>query len=131
MAAQAWIVLIALGGLAGMIGQMARIVVGLKKAQEEAAAQGAALKDVFETSRLSVSLAIGFTAGALAAITVRPSDPIAPDVVVAFAAAGYSGADFIEGLMSKQLAKITGGTGVAPVTVPAAALPASADGSVG
>lgn len=131
MTAIAWIELLLLGGLAGMLGQMARITVGLKKTQEEAAAQGASFKDVFQTSRLFVSLAIGFTAGALAAIVVQPATPISTDMIIAFAGAGYSGADFIEGLMSKQLAKITGGAAAPGPGATSTPATANADGSVG
>lgn len=131
MPAQDWLLIICLGGLAGALGQLARVIVGLKKAQDEAAGSGASLKAVFETSRMVVSIALGFTAGALAAVTVKPSvGSIPTETIIAFAAAGYSGADFIEGLMSKQLAKITGGGAQGAggqAAAPAAAANAPAD----
>jgi hypothetical protein len=110
MSAQDWIWIICLGGLAGALGQIARIVIGLKKANEEAADAGAKLKEVFETNRMVISIVIGATAGALAAITVKPDlAKIGTETIVALAGAGYSGADFIEGLMSKQLNRMSGG----------------------
>lgn len=121
MSAQDWLLLLCLGGLAGMLGQLARVIVGIKKAQDEAATKGLPLQAVFETSRLVVSIALGFTAGALAALGVKPVVAnISTEHIMAFAAAGYSGADFIEGIMSKQLAKITGATGGQPAASPAA-----------
>ena len=121
MTAQGWILIICLGGLSGALGQLARTVVGLKKAQDEAASSGVGFKDVFDGSRLFVSIALGFTAGALAALTVQPDvTNISVENIVAFAGAGYSGADFIEGVMSKQLVKIGGGA------APAAAAPNAA-----
>jgi hypothetical protein len=117
MSAQDWIWLICLGGLAGALGQVARIVVGLKKANEDAAEAGAKLNEVFEASRLVISIVIGATAGALAAITVQPDlAKIGTETIVALAGAGYSGADFIEGIMSKELGRFSGaGAGNAPV----------------
>lgn len=127
MSAQDWLLIICLGGLAGALGQLARTIVGLKKAQDEAASSGARFSDVFEAPRLFVSIALGFTAGALAALTVKPLvSSISTENVIAFAAAGYSGADFIEGLMSKQLAKITGG-GAQPAAATPGAPSAPAD----
>lgn len=113
MSVQDWIWLMCLGGLAGALGQVARIVVGLKKANEAAADAGAKLREVFETNRMVISIIIGATAGALAAITVKPDlAKIGTETIVALAAAGYSGADFIEGIMSKQLSKVSGAPGV-------------------
>ena len=125
MHVERWLMLIALGGLAGMLGQVGRIIVGLKKLSSEAEASGKSCSDLIEPSRLVVSLVIGFTAGAFAAILAK--DVNDPDVtlqqILAFAGAGYAGADFIEGAMS----------GVSPSTAPASAAQAAAtaDGYVG
>ena len=109
MSAQDWIWLICLGGLAGALGQVARIVVGLKKANEAAANAGTKLKEAFETNRLVISFVIGATAGALAAIAVKPDlAKVGTETVIALAGAGYSGADFIEGLMTTQLKRFSG-----------------------
>jgi hypothetical protein len=52
-----------LAGLLGMVGQGVRAVVGLKKLNEDAAAQGVSSADLFIAARLIVSLLIGFIAG--------------------------------------------------------------------
>jgi hypothetical protein len=104
IAAIQWIEVIVLGGLAGALGQGARAIVGLKKLGDEAAAEGRSSKELFEATRLFISLAIGFTAGALAAVlTVEnlATGRVTMEQILAFAAAGYAGADFIEGAMSR------------------------------
>lgn len=103
-----WLGLILLGGIMGMLGQSARVIVGLKKLNDEAAAKQSALSDMIDPSRLFVSLLIGFVAGALAAIAMQGTGPIDPthltkSDIMAYAAAGYTGADFIEGIMSRFL----------------------------
>ena len=54
------------GGLLGVLGQMIRVVIGLKKLYEDAAAQHVTFGSLFRPSQLMISLLIGFTAGALA-----------------------------------------------------------------
>jgi len=102
MHVERWILLIALGGLAGALGQVGRIIVGLKKVADEAQASGKSCSDLIEPSRLFVSLVIGFTAGALSALLAKDvTDPnVTLQQILAFAGAGYAGADFIEGAMS-------------------------------
>ena len=109
MDANQWIVLIVLGGLAGALGQLGRAIVGLKKAADEAASTDKSYSDVFEPGRLVMSIAIGFTAGALAALLAKDvNDPkISFEQVLAFAGAGYAGADFIEGAMHNISASAT------------------------
>jgi len=97
-----WLQILFLGGIAGMLGQGARVIVGMKKLSEEAAAKGTETKDLVEPSRLMISLLIGFTAGALAALSsVSGANDIGTQQVLALAGAGYAGADFIEGAMSR------------------------------
>lgn len=119
MHVERWILLIALGGLAGALGQVGRVIVGLKKLGDEAQASGKSCSDLIEPSRLFVSLVIGFTAGALAALLAK--DVTNPDItlqqILAFAGAGYAGADFIEGAMSSVPASKTAtGDGQATAT---------------
>ena len=64
----AWLVVLTLGGLLGVVGQGARAVIGLKKEAQEAAADGVTLAARFSGSQLGVSLLIGFVAGALGMI---------------------------------------------------------------
>jgi hypothetical protein len=90
----------------GAAGQVGRAVVGLKKLRDATAAQGTDFNDSFEASRLIVSLIIGGVAGVVAGLALKSADAAAAyDVKFALGimAAGYSGADFIEGFMSKKL----------------------------
>jgi len=103
-----------LGGLLGIIGQGVRAVVGLKKMFDQAQSQDVGQYDLFLASRLCISLFIGFIAGAIAAlfsaIKADGSVDLSTSAVTAYAAAGYAGTDFIEGLASR----FTGNTGTAP-----------------
>ena len=111
IAAIQWIEVIVLGGLAGALGQGARTIVGLKKMGDTAAAEGKTSKEMFEATRLLVSLAIGFTAGALAAVLTVENlvkGAVTMEQILAFAAAGYAGADFIEGAMSRFVPNAAG-----------------------
>ncbi|GAB3902940.1 hypothetical protein GCM10028803_30490 [Larkinella knui] len=98
-----------LSGLLGLIGQGIRVIVGLKKLREEAAAENApnpkaAFDDKFDVRQLWLSLFIGFIAGCLANLG-RPKGEFTPEVQLAIIAAGYAGADFIEGAFNKLLPK--------------------------
>jgi putative chitinase len=94
-----------LGGLLGIMGQGVRTVVGLKKMFDQADSQGVGQYDLFLASRLLISLFIGFVAGAAAAfftgIKSDGSVDLSTSTLMAFAAAGYTGGDFIEGLASR------------------------------
>jgi putative chitinase len=129
-----WLQLIGLGGFSGMLGQGSRAVIGFKKLHDASSGTTGGVADMIAADRLIVSLVIGFIAGALAAIsTIQTAHDllnVGLEQVLGFAGAGYAGADFIEGLISR----------VAPAAnVPAgqeavgsgAASPAQADGSVG
>jgi putative chitinase len=100
-----YIGILLLGGLLGLIGQGVRTVVGLKKMFDQAQSQDVGPYDLFLASRLLMSLFIGFIAGALAAffsgIKADGSVDISMSMLTAFAAAGYTGTDFIEGLVSR------------------------------
>lgn len=100
-----WLLIIALGALCGFLGQSLRVVVGLHKAANSEE------KTEFDYARLVVSLLIGVLAGALAAIAattglgLMPGIGIDTQAVLALVAAGYAGADFIEGFVGKYLPK--------------------------
>jgi hypothetical protein len=100
-----YIGILLLGGLLGVIGQGVRAVVGLKKMFDQAQSQDVGPYDLFLASRLLISLFIGFVAGALAAffsgIKADGSVDVSTSMLTAFAAAGYTGTDFIEGLASR------------------------------
>lgn len=95
-----------LGGLLGMAGQTVRVVVGLKKLNDTASQNQSSFKDSFETSKFFVSMLIGFVAGMLAMLCVSPLTrdfKFSKEVLLGIAAAGYSGTDFIEGVIKKWL----------------------------
>lgn len=95
-----------LGAVLGAVGQCFRVVVGLKKAADEAKAEGKELSDVFNGNTLLVSFLISAAAGALAAISINlPSgqDHISNQFLLSIVAAGYSGSDFIQGFMNSRM----------------------------
>lgn len=99
MAITDWLLVITLGGVMGMIGQGIRMVVGIKKLQDRTEQYG----EVFETSKLVLSLLIGFIAGALAALVLVQNTSVDTKVLMGLMAAGYAGTDFIEGFARKYL----------------------------
>jgi hypothetical protein len=100
-AALYWISILALGGLAGIVGQGIRTIVGLKKASDAAAIRRQKFTETIEPARLVISLLVAALAGAMAAIiTLTPGAPISRIALMGLAAAGYSGADFVEGFMA-------------------------------
>jgi hypothetical protein len=102
MNASQWLIIASLGLLMGAAGQILRAFVGIKKARDEGAYSGKGLAAVFEASTLMVSLLIGAAAGAIAAIsTIRSFDNISSQTLLALGAAGYTGSDFLEGIMAK------------------------------
>lgn len=119
---------ISLGGLLGVLGQGIRALGGLKKLSESTAVTGV---NSFDTRRLTISLFLGFAAGAIGVITISddnwklPSsvkDSISKESVLTLIGIGYSGVDFLESVLTKFVPKPvaptpTGGVG------PAAALP--------
>lgn len=124
--AVAWFQLLTLGGLAGAMGQAIRVIVGIKKLNDQASNANLSLAAMIVPSQLVVSLLIGFVAGALASSQlISDLAHISSQQIFALSAAGYAGADFIEGFMTR----VTPAT-AAPAP-PVAALPASADGAVG
>ena len=111
-----WLSLILVGGLVGAVGQSARTIVGLKKVYDEADAKNVPVSTLIDPMRLVVSLLIGFTAGVLAALSMQINyNDINSSSLLGIAAAGYTGGDFIEGIMSRYL------PGTAPKPAAAAA----------
>jgi hypothetical protein len=110
-----------LGGLLGLAGQALRLVVGLKKMNDEAVRSGTSVKDLLVTSRMVTSLLIGFVAGLLCILSLSSFKPDfltgadAKQVILSIVAAGYAGTDFIEGFIQKFL----GGPAQAPAATPA------------
>jgi ABC-type enterobactin transport system permease subunit len=107
-----WLYVVVLAGLCGAFGQSARVVVGLKKVYDASAAAQKNFSEFFDWSRLLLSLLIGAAAGLLGAISLQPDFlHLTSKDLMAFAAAGYAGTDFIEAFMSRNEPKKNGGAG--------------------
>jgi hypothetical protein len=138
--ASQWMQLMAIGGMFGALGQAIRVIPGLKKVADEAAASGSRLKQEFSGGRLAVSLLIGAVAGVLGAISLSvpvDGEKIGSATIIALLGIGYSGADFIEAFMSRYgkaggtPAATAAGVGTAPVTTPGDAAASSPAGTTG
>lgn len=93
---------VALGALLGAAGQGFRAVIGIKKEIDDARAKNLTVKDWFDGKELLISFLLGAIAGILAAISHYGSDvKFTKDLLFGLLAAGYSGADFIGGIMQK------------------------------
>ena len=100
-----WITLILLGGLLGTVGQGIRVVVGLKKLNDQALQDKKDLSELFSGSNLAISLLIGFIAGVLGILSlpnVSASKVDTSQVLLPLLGIGYAGADFIEGFVKKN-----------------------------
>jgi len=101
-----WTQFLLLGGLLGAIGQGIRVISGLKKLHDAAAAAGRPFAEMFETSTLVVSLLIGFVAGALGIVglsDIEPGFELKRSTVTMLLGVGYAGTDFIEAFMRKSV----------------------------
>jgi len=117
-----WLGILAAGIILGALGQGARTIFGFKKLSDYTDAASASVN----RWRLLISFGIGGVAGALAAVTVLPDTGQASKAqLLGIAAAGYAGADFIEGFIGR----ISGGT--PPTSSGAAAPGGTADDAVG
>jgi hypothetical protein len=97
-----WLQIIALGGVMGALGQGVRTIVGFKKLHDAASGPTVSVPDLISGERLIVPLVVGFIAGALAgASTITNVASVSGQQMLALVAAGYAGADFIEGFMSR------------------------------
>lgn len=100
--ATTWMQLLGLGAMLGALGQAIRAIVGLKKVSDAVSNTTASVADVIEPSRMITSLVIGAIAGSLASVSLIDNiDAVASSQIFALLGAGYSGADFIEGFMSR------------------------------
>jgi hypothetical protein len=135
-----WFQLIGLAALVGAGGQSARVIVGIKKLNDAASLEsnaGADTGSLVIASKLFISLLIGAIAGTLAAVaTMDPGAKFTAQQLAGLAAAGYAGADFIEGFMQRALPAHGGPAGQEAIGVGAAAPTATAaagaaDGAVG
>jgi hypothetical protein len=101
-----------LGGLLGIVGQGIRMIIGLKKLNDDKVASAATGQqpDDFSVSRLWVSIFIGFIAGTLGMLVKYLTNTaqqvnLTPELIVGIIAGGYSGVDFIEGIFNKYIPK--------------------------
>ena len=100
-----------LGGILGMVGQGMRVIVGLKKIYESLEGDQQ-LGSKMDWSRLSVSLVIGFIAGAFGMILKIDYETVSTmvmtkDFMLSIIAIGYMGVDFIEGMMKNLAGRFT------------------------
>lgn len=111
MIAQHVLQLIAIGTIAGAFGQGLRVIVGVKKASDEASSQGKSLREEgFDASRMIFSLFIGAIAGGIGIFTLTGfSDELVNNITLQMffgvVGIGYAGTDFIEGFIRTQLPK--------------------------
>jgi hypothetical protein len=133
LSAVEWLQLLGLGGLAGALGQGARTIVGLKKLGDAASSANVSTASLIAVSRIVTSLAIGFVAGALAAVGILDSPAsVSTEQIFGMVAAGYAGADFIEGIISRVEGTRDAGAGQEAVGVGTApASTSSSDDAVG
>ncbi len=126
-----WITLILLGGLLGTVGKGIRVVVGLKKVNDQAIQEKKDFSTLFSASTLFFSLLIGFIAGALGMLSLPDVDPSKLDtkqVLLPLLGIGYAGADFIEGFVRKNTAQFSGvSAGPAPAAQSNVSSPETAD----
>lgn len=100
--ATTWMQLLGLGAMMGALGQAIRAIVGLKKVNDAVSNSTAKVSDVIEPARMVTSLVIGAIAGSLASVgLISDIHAVTSAQIVALLGAGYSGADFIEGFMSR------------------------------
>ena len=92
-----------LAAFLGAVGQLIRIVAGLKKASDEASAENQTLRSTFDGKRLLVSLGISVAIGALAGLLAafQATNPWDKSVLLSLLGAGYAGSDFIEAFMKR------------------------------
>lgn len=98
------------GGLLGLLGQIARVVIGLKGMSDDAKALNLSPNDLFEAGRLITSCLIGFAVGIAAALISLKGVDLTKTLalpgwqtLLGWVAAGYAGTDFLEGFISQYL----------------------------
>lgn len=100
-----------ISGLLGVTGQLVRVAVGMKKLNDIANEKGVKTQDLLVVSGMVISILIGFVTGILAWLSVSTfSDNYfsTKESIMGIIVAGYSGTDFIEGLISRYLPQMNG-----------------------
>lgn len=95
---------VVLGAVLGVLGQGARVIVGLKKEFDEAAVSKKSMQEWFDLRELMLSLVIGAIAGGLGAVVLF-GKAVDKQLLLSLMAAGYAGTDFIEGMMKTRVPK--------------------------
>jgi uncharacterized membrane protein YeaQ/YmgE (transglycosylase-associated protein family) len=100
-----------LGAVLGMVGQGVRVIVGIKKELDQAA-PGAAWSTWFQPGQLLTTIIISMVVGAIAGVLAEVSAPsfgaeITRGFMLGIIGAGYSGTDFIEGIMTNAAPGLT------------------------
>jgi hypothetical protein len=80
------------------------MVVGYNKIAEEAANTGKNIEDIVKINRLLFSVVVGASAGGLAAFfLITDITSVTRETILGLVTAGYSGSDFIEGVLSRAV----------------------------
>ena len=102
-----WLILgyILLGAILGMVGQTPRMIMGLKKAAKDAAAEGE--EEWFVANKFLTSFIIAFMIGAIAGIIgivtiLEKGGDFSELDYVTIIGFGYAGTDLIEGFMKEH-----------------------------
>lgn len=88
-----------LGALLGAVGQVLRSIAGLKKLKEDPTGK-------FDPMQFLMSVIIGAAAGVIAMVTLEMTSAnaqMATQDIITVIAAGYTGADFIEAFITKNM----------------------------
>ncbi len=98
------LIIILIGAILGAVGQGIRVIVGVKKVNDNAVKTNTAVSDAMDYRQMAFSLVIAFAvggvAGVLAAVTTD-NIQFTKSTIIAFITAGYAGTDFIEGFIKK------------------------------
>jgi hypothetical protein len=103
-----------IGLIVGAAGQGVRAIVGLKGLQDQVAnTPNASMDDLFRARDLVISFGIGGVAGICASLALLASNTdLDIKSILGLMAAGYAGADFIEGFVKQYLPPTNGGSSV-------------------
>jgi Na+/H+ antiporter NhaC len=107
------IVLLIFCGFLGLLGQMLRVLVGIKKQIEAHKNDEPKNYSWFNLSELIISLIISIPVGMIAGLALTATNITSVDIssmntsfFLAIIASGYGGTDFIEGFLKKYSEKI-------------------------
>jgi hypothetical protein len=118
MSNQIWNVLgtFLLSSFLGIVGQLIRVVAGLKKENDQASDAGETLASRFSTQQLVTSLLISLTIGGIAGVLawIQVGGIHDTNGILALIGAGYAGTDFIEAFMKRSLPGGGGAGNAAP-----------------